>query len=62
MTRDVTKITLVTGESIRIGRALDEVVADINAALATDSLVSIPGSRGRTVWVNPAQIVQVESA
>ena len=62
MSAGAAKIRLVTGESIRIERALDEVVADINAALSAGSLVSVPGSRGATVWVNPVQIVQIDAA
>lgn len=56
-----TKITLVTGETIRIRRETDEAVSEINAALAAGSLLSVMSARGGVVWINPAQIVRVEA-
>jgi uncharacterized protein YlzI (FlbEa/FlbD family) len=55
-----TKITLSTGESLKIRRDIDEVVLEIDAALAAGSLISVHGARGGVVWVNSTQIVRVE--
>jgi hypothetical protein len=54
------KITLVTGETIRVDYTVDDVVSEVNAALASASLLSMKGERGRVVWINPAQIVRID--
>jgi hypothetical protein len=54
------KITLTTGETIRVESALNAIVAEIDTALASGSLLSVKGGRGRIVWINPVQIVRVD--
>jgi uncharacterized protein YlzI (FlbEa/FlbD family) len=56
-----TKITLVNGESIVLDLGAREVVAEINMASGTGSLMSTKGRDGREVWVNPTQVMKVET-